>query len=453
VPMKRFIYFFLFFANFLVQNCLANTDGDYTGDGRADFTLVNIDRNADTTLFLTRSPLDGTEVMSSFDFGADAVVQGSYFAGDNRTFAGAIIYDDSNQPLRWSIDSPSGDKVDVRYGLGGDIVPNQCKFDGDDVTDFLVVRNINGTLNWFIALSASGGEVRQIPFGQNGDRVFCADMDGDGRAELGILRGEFGWIWRSLNSSFTSIVQWGLNGDIPHPPVDINGDGFADIIIFRPTSSGILQAYIRYSASNFNIFDAGEVGSVPFIGNFTGNSNSVGWVKRSQGVAGFRYHLGSGETLTFSHSVPKNIIITPVGTVFFPASSTGGGGTGGGNGEPPVGRCLASTNKGALWKPASDDTGGARQARPVFLTTNFYATGNLTVVASDRQTKIGSLGQYDYSRFYAGAQGGSGDSGSSFAAKARKVTGSPSIYVLTADGECFGPVPNAAQRYDRRKAR
>jgi hypothetical protein len=55
-----------------------------------------------------------------------------------------------------------------------------------------------------------------VLFGQNGDQPVPEDFDGDGRADIAVFRPSGGnwFILQSSNNQFRA-QQWGANGDIP----------------------------------------------------------------------------------------------------------------------------------------------------------------------------------------------------------------------------------------------
>ena len=79
------------------------------------------------------------------------------------------------------------------------------------------------------------------------DKLVPADYDGDGKADIAIYRPSTG-MWYVIKSGGGYIYkQWGINTDIP-VPADYNGDGKADVSIYRP-STGIW--YITDSAGGY----------------------------------------------------------------------------------------------------------------------------------------------------------------------------------------------------------
>jgi hypothetical protein len=98
------------------------------------------------------------------------------------------------------------------------------------------------------------------------------DYDGDGKADLSVFRPSSGswFISQSSNNAFIG-VQFGASGDLV-APADFDGDGKTDINVFRPSDGG----WYRLNSSNntFSPAQFGTNGDLPVPGDFDGDGKA-----------------------------------------------------------------------------------------------------------------------------------------------------------------------------------
>ena len=95
------------------------------------------------------------------------------------------------------------------------------------------------------------------------------DFDGDGRADITVFRPSTGqWFWITSGSSYRSgfATTWGGQGDVPLLG-DFDGDRRADIAVWRPSTG---QWFWLTSTSGFTsgfvkILGSGAAGDVPVV--------------------------------------------------------------------------------------------------------------------------------------------------------------------------------------------
>lgn len=314
--------------------------GDYDGDGRADLAIIDADEPEDKTTVFVRLSSNGNVQPYVFHPFGNWVISGQFY-GNGRTYPGIVSNRGAGQPLRWTITTPSGSQVALNYGVAGDSVPNQGDLDCDGVTDLTVVRD--GTASfypgfriWHVALSSQGGAIYQAVFGLPGDEPYTADTDGDGCSELVSLRAGFNWFSKDLFGEDYTQVQWGLPGDIPVLPTDVNGDGQPEYIVTRPVG-GAQVVLIRYANGASSGDFLGSSASIPLIGNFFG-VNTFAWFERSQGVFGLRTATGAVARVAFGNQ--RRGVLRPDGSevtesesgVFGTSVAAPSGGASGGTG-------------------------------------------------------------------------------------------------------------------------
>jgi FG-GAP-like repeat/Fibronectin type III domain len=130
--------------------------------------------------------------------------------------------------------------------------------------------NIDGLVSPYSA------EASSTPGGHAPIRVPSGDYDGDGKADLTVYRPATGtWFTRhsSTNYGTSAAFQWGLNGDIPVAG-DYDGDAKADFAVLRPATG---EWFIRLSSTSYAtsaVFQWGLPGDVPVPGDFDGDGKT-----------------------------------------------------------------------------------------------------------------------------------------------------------------------------------
>lgn len=97
------------------------------------------------------------------------------------------------------------------------------------------------------------------------------DYDGDGKADISVFRPSEGRWYLNRSNTGIATVSWGLNGDKPLP-ADYDGDGKTDAAVWRPSDG---KWYVINSETNtFSILEWGLTGDIPILANFDGDSRS-----------------------------------------------------------------------------------------------------------------------------------------------------------------------------------
>jgi uncharacterized delta-60 repeat protein len=123
------------------------------------------------------------------------------------------------------------------------------------------------------------------------------DFDGDGKADITVFRPSNSVWYQLLGSNYQfSATYFGTAGDIA-TPADFDGDGKTDIAIFRP-SSGIWV--YRSSANNSqNVITWGQNGDIPLPSDFNGDGKVDFIVYRPSSRTWYRYINGTSSQYSF----------------------------------------------------------------------------------------------------------------------------------------------------------
>jgi len=100
--------------------------------------------------------------------------------------------------------------------------------------------------------------------------TFC-DFDGDGRADLGVFRPSNGYWFMMQSQNGESIQNFGISGDLVSPG-DFDGDGKSDLAIFRPSSG--TWWYRSSINSGYYAVNWGTAGDVPMVSDFDGDGKA-----------------------------------------------------------------------------------------------------------------------------------------------------------------------------------
>ncbi len=189
-------------------------------------------------------------------------------------------------------------------------------YDGDGKTDFIIVRNssgnTNGQLTWYIK-PANGGTQSILNWGLNLDVPVQGDFDGDNKTDVAIWRSGSPftaafYILQSSNNTFR-IEVFGMTGDDPTVVNDFDGDGKTDIAVYRSGIAQGEQSFFYYRGSfnnpngNITYIHYGTSGDFAFTGYFDNDNKADFGIQRNYDSQShaliFQQHTNSNDTVSF----------------------------------------------------------------------------------------------------------------------------------------------------------
>jgi hypothetical protein len=214
------------------------------------------------------------------------------FDGDGNTdYVIARNLGGANGPVRWVFNlNGSTTNYGSDWGLSSDyLIP--ADYDGDQKTDIAVWRSVSSGQPagnaFFYILNSSNNTVRIEDFGQTGDDpTVVGDYNGDGRADVAVYRAGAGagqpsfWFYRTAAGGAVNYVQWGLGGSFLTPgdrpaPGDYDGDGKNDFVIVRNNSGfGQSQYWLDQTTAGFSTRTFGVASDALVPGDYDGDGKT-----------------------------------------------------------------------------------------------------------------------------------------------------------------------------------
>lgn len=250
--------------------------GDYDGDGKTDVAVYRrgifpypvggfelsksnwyILRSSDSTFFTKQSG-------DSSLFGIDMPAPADY-DGDGRTNIAVYRVEDAGPGVKTFrvLQNSADTAMTIQWGFSIDRAA-VADYDGDGKADFAVYRDktspgSNEAGIWYI-LQSSNNAIRVERFGLPSDLLVPSDYDGDGKADIAVWRPSSGlWCLLLSRDNTQRYIRFGLSEDKPTPG-DYDGDGRTDIAVFRP-SNGIW--YLQLSSGGFRAEPFGLSTDIP----------------------------------------------------------------------------------------------------------------------------------------------------------------------------------------------
>lgn len=295
-------------GNFTPTNTITGTRGAPGWNARQFIGPPTNTGWADT--FDDGTPVTAANVPNDFPFKLEGSIAGAPatptsrtmdFNGDNRSdFVVARSTGAAAQTTWHMLDSAGGLSttpwgVGVGFAGGDRVTPED--FDGDGKTDIAVWRANPGdpNLSVFYILQSSNNTLRSEQFGKQGDDPSVVDdYDGDGKADLAVFRnsnlgsepcgGAAVWYWRPSGTPATnfSYACFGAGGDRAYPG-DYDGDGRADFSVVRD-NAGNGEIYQQRTTAGPRSLAFGLTSDRYVTGDFDGDNRADLAVVRSTGA-------------------------------------------------------------------------------------------------------------------------------------------------------------------------
>jgi subtilisin-like proprotein convertase family protein len=194
---------------------------------------------------------------------------------------------------------------------GGDpFTPAPNDLNGDDKSDYVVVRNVGGgptgQVRWFYNFNGTGAPTVALDWGIATDFFVMEDFDGDRRDDIAVWREEDpGGSKFYILQSFTNTARidtFGQVGDDPTVVDDYDGDGKADVAVYRRGANFGDQStwfYRTTPGGAVTYVPWGQFGDFVSPGDYDGDGKSDFVIRRNfgGGQAGFWTRLANGTVL------------------------------------------------------------------------------------------------------------------------------------------------------------
>lgn len=177
------------------------------------------------------------------------------------------------------------------FGLLSILLLASVNINAGDKALFSVFRPSTST--WHLNSATAKQAFSKTPTVSPTDVLVPADYDGDGIVDLGVWTPETGlWSIKRSSDNQAFSIHWATTTvrsdvtikDIP-VPADFDGDGRADIAVWRPETGAwlVLNSSQNYDQTKTSIFSLGKSGDVPVPADYDGDKRADFAVFRAKG--------------------------------------------------------------------------------------------------------------------------------------------------------------------------
>ncbi|MFV1962313.1 MAG: M15 family metallopeptidase [Acidimicrobiia bacterium] len=282
---------------------------DHDVDGKSDVYAVSI--GASPTLAIRLATGSSVSFSPNLAVAADSAVDFADYDGDGRDDMFVL----TGTSLAITLGGGSGGAPDGWFQNASTVPADagpECLGEACDTIGYVDSGGV-----WSIAdRPRTDPQFNEFYYGNPGDIPFAGDWDCDGVDTPGLYRQSDGFVYlRNANTQGIADLEFyfGNPGDIPLAG-DFNGDGCDTVSLFRTSQQRIYvindlgEDGAGLGVADF-FFTFGNVGDVPFAGDFDGDSvDEVGMFRWSTGQMFLKWELAGGAAdSTFAYGSPGDI--------------------------------------------------------------------------------------------------------------------------------------------------
>lgn len=242
---------------------------DYDGDGKTDIAVIRFSNTLQQFVFYILNSSNGTARIEAFGISTDDLIPIGDYDGDAK--ADLVVYRKSTMGgqhyfiYRGSLNNPNGNLTYVPWGSQFNYATYNGDFDGDGKFDFCIHLG-----NVFFLRRSSDLSIEYITWGQFSDIYLRpGDFDADGKTDFLAVRNNgtnFEWyvLERDGGGTGAAPIFWGSVAalDFPLAAGDYDGDGRADMAVFRNSATFFVRRSSDAAMLTYQIGSAGTSSAI-----------------------------------------------------------------------------------------------------------------------------------------------------------------------------------------------